>query len=46
MLVLERVPQALLIDIDFESKPTAFGLDISFTDTEGDDFQVKAQVAL
>jgi len=46
MLVLERVPQALLIDIDFDTKPTAFGLNISFTDTEGDEFQVKAQVAL
>jgi hypothetical protein len=46
MLVLERVPQALSIDIEFASKPAAFGLDISFTDTEGDDFQVKAQVAL
>lgn len=46
LLVLERVPQSLLLDIDFPSKPTSFGIDISFTDTEGDDFQVKTQVTL
>jgi len=46
LLVLERMPQTLELKIDFETLPTTFDLEISFTDTEGDDFQVKTAVPL
>jgi hypothetical protein len=46
MLVLERVPQTLELEVEFPSLPTSFTLDITFSDTDGDDFQVRSTVTL
>ncbi len=46
LLVLERMPQTLELNIEFETLPTTFDLEISFSDTEGDEFQVKTAVPL
>ncbi len=44
LLVLERMPQTLELEIAFGSLPTTFDLEISFSDTENDDFQIKCTI--
>lgn len=46
LLSLERMPQTLELDVEFASLPQTFDVEINFTDTAGDDFQVKASVPL